>query len=116
MQGFSRLKEWNHHSHKNSAPSNEYLCKIKSLSKDTCWLLISRDRIGWKAKLKIRLMTIHVTAQPNKVNMNEIDYVRWNEWDGLWTEGNNNETWSMKKSSKIEFDKEVILIYWCYYW
>ena len=105
-------------------------------------------------------MTIHVTwAQPNKVNMNEIDYVRWNEWDGLWTEGNNNETWSMKcglkemrwnmndevgnvtahcrlgsqnkwwgiyilvqnksryvKSSKIEFDKEVILIYWCYYW
>ena len=94
MQGFSRPKEWNHHSHQNSAPSNEYLCKIKSLSKYTCWLLISRDRIGWKAKLKIRLMTIHVTwAQPNKVNMNEIDYVRWNEWDGLWTEGNNNETW-----------------------
>ena len=34
--------------------------------------------------------------QPNKVNMNEMDYGRWNEWDGLWTEGNKNETWSMK--------------------
>ena len=21
---------------------------------------------------------------------------RWKEWDGLWTEGNKNETWSMK--------------------
>ena len=21
---------------------------------------------------------------------------RWNEWDGLWTEENKNETWSMK--------------------
>ena len=32
----------------------------------------------------------------NKVNMNEMDCGRWNEWDGLWTEGNKNETWSMK--------------------
>ena len=23
-------------------------------------------------------------------------YGRWNEWDGLWTEGNKNETLSMK--------------------
>ena len=29
----------------------------------------------------------------NMVNLNEMDYGRWNEWDGLWTEGNemNNE-------------------------
>ena len=26
--------------------------------------------------------------QPNKVNMNEMDYGEWNEWNGLWTEGN----------------------------
>ena len=25
-----------------------------------------------------------------------MDCGRWNEWDGLWTEGNKNETWSMK--------------------
>ena len=25
-----------------------------------------------------------------------MDCSRWNEWDGLWTEGNKNETWSMK--------------------
>ena len=34
--------------------------------------------------------------QPNKVNMNEMDYGRWNEWDGLWVKGNKNEGWSMK--------------------
>ena len=34
--------------------------------------------------------------QPNKVNMNEMDYGRWNEWDGLWVKGNKNEEWSMK--------------------
>ena len=37
-----------------------------------------------------------IWIQPNKVNMNEMDCGRWNEWDGLWTEGNKNETWSMK--------------------
>ena len=25
-----------------------------------------------------------------------MDYGRWNEWDGLWTEGSKNGTWSMK--------------------
>ena len=25
-----------------------------------------------------------------------MDYGRWNEWYGLWTEVNKNETWSMK--------------------
>ena len=25
-----------------------------------------------------------------------MDCGRWNEWDRLWTEGNKNETWSMK--------------------
>ena len=34
--------------------------------------------------------------QPNKVTIIKIYYSRWNEWDGLWTEGNKNETWSMK--------------------
>ena len=33
--------------------------------------------------------------QPKKVNMIEIDYGRWNEWDGLWAEGNENKTWSL---------------------
>ena len=34
--------------------------------------------------------------QPNKVNMNEMDYGRWNEWDGLWIDGNKmkQEQWS----------------------
>ena len=26
-----------------------------------------------------------------------MDYVRWNKWDGMWTEGNKNETWSVKR-------------------
>ena len=25
-----------------------------------------------------------------------MDCGTWNEWDGMWTEGNKNETWSMK--------------------
>ena len=25
-----------------------------------------------------------------------MDSGRWNKWDGLWTEGNKSETWSMK--------------------
>ena len=35
--------------------------------------------------------------QPNKVNVNEMDYGRWNEWGGLWTEGNimKHDQWSM---------------------
>ena len=37
-----------------------------------------------------------IWVQPNKVNMNEMDYGRWNEWDGLLTKGNKNETWSMQ--------------------
>ena len=34
--------------------------------------------------------------QQSKVNVNEMGYGRWNEWDGLWTEGNKNETWTIK--------------------
>ena len=37
------------------ASSNEYLSKIKHLSKDTRRLLISRVGIGWKLKLTMRL-------------------------------------------------------------
>ena len=34
--------------------------------------------------------------QPNKVNVNEMDYGIWNEWDGLWTEGNKiKHQWSV---------------------
>ena len=29
-----------------------------------------------------------------------MDYGRWNEWDGLWTEGNTNESWSIKPGLK----------------
>ena len=28
--------------------------------------------------------------------MSKMDYGRWNEWDGLRTEENKNETWPMK--------------------
>ena len=28
--------------------------------------------------------------------MNEMDCGRWNEWGGMWFEGNKNEAWSMK--------------------
>ena len=42
-------------------------------------------------------MTMYIIwIQTNKVNMNKMDCGRWNEWDGLWTEGNKNETWSMR--------------------
>ena len=34
--------------------------------------------------------------RPNKVNVNEMGNGRWNRWDGIWTERNKNETWSMK--------------------
>ena len=37
-----------------------------------------------------------IWIQLSKVNTNMMDCDRWNEWDGLWTEGNKNETWSMK--------------------
>ena len=46
---------------------------------------------------------------PNKVNVNKVDYDRWNEWDGLSTDGNEmkhdlwcvdwrkwDEAWTMK--------------------
>ena len=58
-------------------------------------MLISRDGIGWKVKLTIRLNDHVLRVQPNKAKINEIDYGRWNEWDGLWTERNKNETWSI---------------------
>ena len=50
--------------------------------------LISSDAIGWKVTLTIKLNDHVIWVHPNKVNMNEIDYGRWNEWDGLLTEGN----------------------------
>ena len=68
--------------------SNEYLSKIKNISKDTHRLLISRDKICWKVKLATRLND-HVIS-------GKMDCGGWNEWDGLWTEGNKHETWSMK--------------------
>ena len=61
--------------------------------------------------------------QPNKVNMNEIDYGRWNEWDGCglkeikmkhdqwsvdWRKW--NETWTMKcelKEMRLNMNNEV---------
>ena len=32
--------------------------------------------------------------QPNVVNMNEMGYGRWNEWDGLWAERNEKKVWT----------------------
>ena len=46
--------------------------------------------------------------QPNKVNMNEMDCGRWNEWNGLWTERRwnmNNEVWT--EGSRWNMDSEV---------
>ena len=71
--------------HQSSASSNEYLSKIKNVSKVTCRSLISRDGIGWKVKLTIWLNDHVIWIQPNKVNMNKMDGGTWNEWDGLWT-------------------------------
>ena len=48
--------------------------------------------------------------QPNKINMNKVDFGRWNEWDGLWTEGNKNGTWSLKcrlKEMEWKMNNEV---------
>ena len=48
--------------------------------------------------------------QPNKVNANGMDYGRWNKWDGLWIEGNQNEIWSMKcglKEMRWNINNEV---------
>ena len=48
--------------------------------------------------------------QPNKVNMKKMDYGRWNQWDGLFTEGNKNETWPMKyrlKEMRWNMNNEV---------
>ena len=33
--------------------------------------------------------------QQNKINMDEMDYGRWNEWDGLWTKGNKHNQWDV---------------------
>ena len=69
---------------------------IKYLSEGTSRLLISRDGIGWKVKLIMSLNGHVIWIQSNKVNMNEMDCGTWNESDGMWIEGNKNETWSMK--------------------
>ena len=51
-----------------------------------------------------------IWTQPNKVNMSEVDCGRSNKWDGLWTEGNKTETWSMKcglKEMRWNMNNEV---------
>ena len=56
----------------------------------------------------MRLNDYVIWIQPNNVNANEMDCGRWNEWDGLWTEENKNETWSMKCGhKKININNEV---------
>ena len=42
--------------------------------------------------------------------MNKMDCRRWNEWDGLWTEGNKNEISSIKcglKGMRSNINNEV---------
>ena len=53
--------------------------------------------IGWNLKLTIRLNDRVMWVQPNRVDVNEMGYGKWNEWDGLLTEGNENEhtQWSV---------------------
>ena len=80
------------------------ISKIENLSKDARRSLISRDEIGWNVKLTIRLNDHVIWVQPNKVNMDEMDYGRWNEWNNnqwnmikkVWTEGNEmkHEDWN----------------------
>ena len=80
------------------------ISKIENLSKDVRRSLISRDEIGWNVKLTIRLNDHVIWVQPNKVNMDEMDYGRWNEWNNnqwnmikkVWTEGNEmkHEDWN----------------------
>ena len=79
-----------------SASINEHLSKIKAFSNDAPRLLISRDGIGWKVKLRIRSNDDLIWAQSNIANVNEMDYSRWNEWDGLETEGNEMKHETMK--------------------
>ena len=86
-----------------------YLSKIHTLSKDTPKSLSSRDGIGWNMKMTIRLSDDVKCVQTNMVNVNEMDYGKWNEWDelklnemrwnmnnGVWTEGKEmkHEQWS----------------------
>ena len=47
---------------------------------------------NWQWGLNDHVMWI----QTNRVNMSELDCGRWNEWNGLWTEGYKDETWTMK--------------------
>ena len=37
---------------------------------------------------EVEVCTHVIWVQPNKVNVNEMDYGRWNKWDRLWTERN----------------------------
>ena len=49
------------------------------------------------------------------VNVNEKDYGRWNEWDGLWTEENKDETWTMKcalKEMRWNMNNDVDIVIW----
>ena len=61
-----------------------YVC-FKYLSKET-----DTEK---KVKLTIRLNDHVLWVQQNKVNMNEMDCGRWNEWSG-------NETWAMRREMK----------------
>ena len=49
-------------------------------------------------------MNDHVIwKQSNKMNVNHMDYGRWNEQDGLWTEGNmDNKVWTEGNEMKHE--------------
>ena len=51
-------------------------------------MLTSRDRIGWKVEMTIRLNDDVILVQLNMENVNQMDYGKWNELDGLWTERN----------------------------
>ena len=41
--------------------------------------------------------------EPNKVNVNEINYGRWNEWNRPWIEGNkmkHDQVWTEENEMK----------------
>ena len=51
-------------------------------------MLISREEIGLKMEMTIGLNDDVTWVWPNMVNLNVMDFSKWYEWDGLWSEGN----------------------------
>ena len=58
--------------------------------------LISWRKTGWQVKVTIMLNDDVIWVKPNMVNINGMDYGRWNEWGRPWSERNESEIWKIK--------------------